>query len=141
VIAGEKNSRLALGGSNVKSIVLVLGVGLATLGLTSSASAQSTCCCSQTVYYSYAASTTSYYNYPASTTSYYSYPTYTSGYSYPTYTTSPYVGTWGGMNVYVRRRSNYDGGPRYVRYGNVIINRARWGDLQNYVSYGDLIRR
>jgi hypothetical protein len=36
--------------------------------------------------------------------------------------------------------ANYDGGPRYVRYGNVIIDRRRWGDLQNYVSYGDLIR-
>jgi hypothetical protein len=37
----------------VKSIVLVLGVGLATIGLTNSASAQYPCPCSQTVYYSY----------------------------------------------------------------------------------------
>jgi hypothetical protein len=31
-------------------------------------------------------------------------------------------------------------GGRWGRYGNVIINRRRWGDLENRVSYGDLIR-
>jgi hypothetical protein len=113
----------------VKSIVFVLGVGLATLGLISTARAQCPCGSSQTYYYSP----------PTYTTSGYSYPTYTYS-SYPTATTSPYVGNWGGFNVYVGSRSNYDGGPRYVRYGNVIINRRRWGDIQNSVSYGDLIR-
>jgi hypothetical protein len=99
----------------MRSIVLVLGVGLATLGLSSTASAQ------------YAPTNT--------------YPTYTPVYNGGVWNTGYGAGrTWRGWNVFVGSRRNYDGGPRYVRYGNVIINRRRWGDLQNYVSYGDLIR-
>jgi hypothetical protein len=49
----------------------------------------------------------------------------------------PLSGGWQVIPAYTYGTSD---GPRWGRYGNVIINRRKWGDLENRVSYGDLIR-
>jgi hypothetical protein len=49
----------------------------------------------------------------------------------------PSFGSWQVIPAYTYGDS---GGSRWGRYGNVIINRRKWGDLENRVSYGDLIR-
>jgi hypothetical protein len=69
-------------------------------------------------------------------------PVYTGAttYYYPStyYPSTSYPGYSRGW--YRAYRGGYSDGPRYGRYRNIIINRRRWGDIENYVSYGDLIR-
>jgi hypothetical protein len=134
-LVGETNDLLTPGESNVKSTALALAAGLATLGLTGSASAQQPA--SVVINQGYTVYPCGGWQQPV----YYSYPAYAPVYYGNTWNTGYGAGrTWRGWNVYVGSRRNYDGGPRYVRYGNIIINRRRWGDIQNYVSYGDLLR-
>jgi hypothetical protein len=80
-------------------------------------------------------------------TTYYAQPVYTSAptYYYPTTTYYPstgYTRYYGGCCQPVTYGCWYGswGGCRYGRYGNVIINRRRWGCIENYVGYGELIR-
>jgi hypothetical protein len=97
-----------------------LGMSLATPALSR---AGDPCCCGQSVVI-YSSSGSYYYAGPPQAT-------YSSG----TWYTSP------ATVYYPASYSRYNqGGARWGRYGNVIINRRRWGDLENRVSYGDLIR-
>src|SRR5580692_3685044 len=111
---------------SVIALAAAMGISLVT---PASSKAGDPCCYSYPVVYYYPNSTCCYGTVVPSSSTWHTVPA--SGYYQPA-TTGVFWPQTGGVWQ--------DGGSRWGRYGNVIINRRRWGDLENRVSYGDLIR-